>query len=409
MLPKKEKQEKAASQKKKEKKEPKSKASLNFDEPQIAESIIEPFSTTEMIAAEVTDKQTQSVEECPQRSEVEDQNEETETPNDLIILPNVEEEENDAQDPCSHFGLESMQTEIITSATTEVQDTVAKVLMKIEEDENHQDDSPIVEEAATVRGTIPKRIFQTHTSLNFVKQRQELVAGTRSWRRFVPEYEYYFFNDIMCDHFMKNEMVPLFGELIYAVYKQFPLNIMRADLWRYCVIYKHGGIYADVDTICKTNPSIFTDLNSQLVCTTESGGNNYLCQWVFAAPPESPVLKSIIELIMMRAAQTPISKVKQNYVHYYTGPHVFSDGVENYLKQHTGLQTFPNNRQQYPIYKNEELYCFDSEPFHELNVYHLFSGSDPVDGWKRKRDAQLNMMNPRPNPQADRFFSFQSL
>ena len=33
-----------------------------------------------------------------------------------------------------------------------------------------------------------------------------------------------------------------------------PIAVMKADLWRYCVIYKYGGIYADADTVCKINP-----------------------------------------------------------------------------------------------------------------------------------------------------------
>ena len=25
---------------------------------------------------------------------------------------------------------------------------------------------------------------------------------------------------------------------------------MKADIWRYCVIYKNGGLYTDLDTTC---------------------------------------------------------------------------------------------------------------------------------------------------------------
>jgi hypothetical protein len=40
------------------------------------------------------------------------------------------------------------------------------------------------------------------------------------------------------------------GDEVYNVYKSFPLNIMRADLWRYAILYFYGGLYADIDVDC---------------------------------------------------------------------------------------------------------------------------------------------------------------
>jgi hypothetical protein len=41
-----------------------------------------------------------------------------------------------------------------------------------------------------------------------------------------------------------------FGDAVAATVDSFPLGVMRADWWRYAVLYVHGGIYADVDTQC---------------------------------------------------------------------------------------------------------------------------------------------------------------
>ena len=31
------------------------------------------------------------------------------------------------------------------------------------------------------------------------------------------------------------------------MFLKFPLPVMKADFWRYCVLYINGGIYADLD------------------------------------------------------------------------------------------------------------------------------------------------------------------
>ena len=41
-----------------------------------------------------------------------------------------------------------------------------------------------------------------------------------------------------------------FDEEVLRTFRGFPLGVMRADFWRYAVLYMHGGIYADVDTNC---------------------------------------------------------------------------------------------------------------------------------------------------------------
>ena len=34
------------------------------------------------------------------------------------------------------------------------------------------------------------------------------------------------------------------------IFIKLSLKVMKGDLWRYCVVYHYGGIYADADTIC---------------------------------------------------------------------------------------------------------------------------------------------------------------
>jgi len=95
----------------------------------------------------------------------------------------------------------------------------------------------------------------------------------KTWIKYSNTFNYYFFDDKMCDNFMKQN----FGEKINKAYSMLPMAVMKADLWRYCVIYKYGGIYADADTVCKVHPNIF--INDSLL-TIVAENETHLCQWV---------------------------------------------------------------------------------------------------------------------------------
>ena len=63
-----------------------------------------------------------------------------------------------------------------------------------------------------------------------------------------PEYEYKMWTDEDLDSLIKNDF-PWFYD-IYINYKE---NIKRFDIARYFILYKYGGIYADMDYMCMKN------------------------------------------------------------------------------------------------------------------------------------------------------------
>jgi mannosyltransferase OCH1-like enzyme len=181
---------------------------------------------------------------------------------------------------------------------------------------------------------IEKNIFQTHKSISYINSKPKLIKCIKSWIINTNEFNYFFYNNQMCDDFIKNN----FDEKTYQAYSMLPINVMKADLWRYCIIYYYGGIYADADTICKINPNIFIN-NSLLTIVPEN--ETHLCQWTFSAPKNSPILKTIIDLSVERILNTPIKG--EHITHYLTGPGLFTDGIEKYLIE--------NNK---PIFSNKK-------------------------------------------------------
>jgi mannosyltransferase OCH1-like enzyme len=252
------------------------------------------------------------------------------------------------------------------------------------EQEVPQEEEPVGhEEEKQTSYSIPKRIFQTHKSIEYIQTKPTLQKALQSWKQFVPEFAYHFYTDEMCDEFMKNVMVEEFGEEIYEAYKKLPIAVMKADLWRYCIVYKYGGIYSDVDTICLCNPNIFTMYETMLVCAPEN--HVHLCQWTFAAPAKSPLLKSIIELSITRIMNIPEIK-GEHVIHYLTGPAVFTDGIEKYLTENS--MTVFANKNEYYRYKNSAMICFLTSRFHNKMIKHLFAGQY-TDGWYHERFQRL--------------------
>jgi mannosyltransferase OCH1-like enzyme len=222
-----------------------------------------------------------------------------------------------------------------------------------------------------------KNIFQTHKSVNYINSKPKLVKAMTSWLKYSNTFNYMFYNNTMCDDFIKNN----FDEKIYKAYSMLPIAVMKADLWRYCVIYKYGGIYADTDTVCLYNPSIF--INDSLL-TLVPENETHLCQWVFSSPANSPILKSVIDLSVERILNTPIKG--EHIIHYLTGPGAFTDGVEKYLKEN-GYPTF-SNKKDYYNYAYPILKVFKHDNFHKNIIYHLFTGQDK-DGWCNERNIKL--------------------
>lgn len=222
---------------------------------------------------------------------------------------------------------------------------------------------------------IPKQIFQTHKSNNYILNDKKLNNARNSWTKHT-NYKYNFYDDKKQDEFMKTH----FND-IYDVYSNLPIPVMKSDLWRYCVVYHYGGIYTDADTICLSSPDDLIK-SAYLVCSPESD-ENLLCQWTFSAPKESPVLKSIIDLSVHRLRNEQDKyKTNKNYVHYFTGPQVFTNGIDNWL-----------NKNNVPIPKKElglkldyksfdkPIYVHECNHFHGHIVKHLFTGGG---GWKKQ-------------------------
>ena len=89
---------------------------------------------------------------------------------------------------------------------------------------------------------IPWTIWQTYRSkeLGF-----ESASARDTWLKQNHQIPMHLLDDNEVDSFIRHN----FSSATHAAFKSYPIGVMRADFWRYAILYIHGGIYADIDTI----------------------------------------------------------------------------------------------------------------------------------------------------------------
>jgi len=141
---------------------------------------------------------------------------------------------------------------------------------------------------------IPKIIWQT------MKTNQVPVFMQRyadSWINLNPEYEYRFCDDNDIVDFLKKD----FPEYLEG-YQNLKYGASKADLWRYLIIYKYGGVYADIDCMCLNSLRNWVDKDAKFV--TALGTNKDICQWLIISVANNP--------IFLRAAQKTLQNSENN-------------------------------------------------------------------------------------------------
>ena len=84
---------------------------------------------------------------------------------------------------------------------------------------------------------IPKKVIQIWLQGEVDKKYKENILNLN------PDYQYQFFQEKDCLEFLRNYYPPI----ICNCFKKIKYAAHKSDLFRYCYLYKKGGIYLDLD------------------------------------------------------------------------------------------------------------------------------------------------------------------
>jgi hypothetical protein len=101
-----------------------------------------------------------------------------------------------------------------------------------------------------------------------------MAAALARLRAHNPHLSFHFFSDTACRDFLRDH----FGSEVTAAFDSLRPGAYKADLWRYCVLYRLGGAYLDVkytvpllppppplglDDLISTGPHLVADVDAR--------------------------------------------------------------------------------------------------------------------------------------------------
>jgi mannosyltransferase OCH1-like enzyme len=173
---------------------------------------------------------------------------------------------------------------------------------------------------------IPKIIHQTFKSNN--------LPCLTKWQisRFLKvnsEYHYEFYDDNRIENFFKKE----FDERTYKAYCKLNIGAAKADMFRYAILLKKGGVYLDIDSGINGKLSAFIGENDQAIITREKNHPNLFAQWALIYEPNHIFLHRTLEKIIDNIEKNSYP----NDVHKMTGPTVYTLAVNECIHEISNL------------------------------------------------------------------------
>lgn len=131
---------------------------------------------------------------------------------------------------------------------------------------------------------IPRRIWQTFKSRRMPRS---LAMNCMKWIEMNPDFDYELMDDDDVAAYVKEHYGPREIQALAAA----PSGAHRADLFRYLVVLREGGVYVDVDAECKQPLSSWLYFDDDTLVASLNGPPRFdMTQWAFAAPSNHPVL-----------------------------------------------------------------------------------------------------------------------
>jgi mannosyltransferase OCH1-like enzyme len=139
-------------------------------------------------------------------------------------------------------------TTTTTMATTTAKNNIEEEIKKnsqTEESKRKLYVLPYIPSKTHYSPVIPLTIYQTWYTKDLPPSMQKNVDNLK---RQNPEFSYQLYDDNDCREFIRMNFA---SDVLHAYDTMIP-GAYKADLWRYCVLYKNGGMYIDIK-LCSVN------------------------------------------------------------------------------------------------------------------------------------------------------------
>jgi hypothetical protein len=160
-------------------------------------------------------------------------------------------------------------------------------------------------------------------------------------KRTNPEFEVVVYDNEMAYDYIKNN----FSDDIFKAYNTLIPISFKSDLFRFCVVYKEGGVYLDIKFEPVDDFKLLNLVKYKEVWATEA--ENIVNTGIFMSVPENRILKRAIDMIKYNVQ----NRIMGNYPSSVTGPWLLTHAVTNIGNEDAGRADAGDNTRE-NIYDN---------------------------------------------------------
>ena len=240
--------------------------------------------------------------------------------------------------------------------------------------------------SSSISHGVPRLIHQTWKDHNVPHDN----GDPDSWKTHNPNW----MHKLWTDEDLLNLVETHFPQYLEQ-YKSYPNVVQRADLGRYCILSLHGGVYADIDTICHQSLEPLAGDRRVILCEEPEershiarlrGLDRLYFNGTMASPAGHPLWDRVLELCALMA------QANQADVLESTGPLILSAAVDQWPNQRQ-LALNSSNLFACKAPGSDKANALNTGPFGHLTIStHLWQGSwftDKKEGLARKIRGQI--------------------
>ena len=171
-----------------------------------------------------------------------------------------------------------------------------------------------------------------------------LAGYIESWKRHHPGWEFRWWNESTIGSLWNQDLWDHAHDISPTAPEQF-----RADVVRYEILYRQGGVWVDVDFECLRSIEELCRVDAFLAWEVP---NRWLNQAIFGAVPEHPLLAALIAALPESVERHRRHANTKKSGPQFVTPHALRHGVTTYPKEHfypylwnelhRGGETFPD-------------------------------------------------------------------